>query len=117
MEPKDILGLHRSMALELMVGPQPARDLDKTASKPRARALSADQTPIGNRPAEKNHEVDLIRRMAGGDREAHREIYELHALPVLRYLIGRLGGNRALAEEPASGSDDRCMAGFSQLPR
>lgn len=44
-------------------------------------------------------EAELLRRMAVGDREAHRLLYERHALDVLRFLIGRLGGNRELAEE------------------
>lgn len=44
-------------------------------------------------------DADLVARMAGGDREAHRLLYERHATGLLRYLIGRLGGNRSLAEE------------------
>ncbi|MCB9177326.1 MAG: RNA polymerase sigma factor [Caldilineae bacterium] len=41
----------------------------------------------------------LLARMANGERDAHRQLYERHAAPVLRYLIGRLDGDRALAEE------------------
>ena len=44
-------------------------------------------------------DVELIASMAAGDRQSHRLLYERHATAILRYLIGRLDGDKALAEE------------------
>ncbi len=43
-------------------------------------------------------DAPLVRRIAAGDRDAHRQLYERHARGVLAYLVGRLG-QRAAAEE------------------
>lgn len=51
------------------------------------------------RPAAEDSEHLLVRRMAAGDRAAHRALYEAHARDVLGYLVGRVGGDRALAED------------------
>lgn len=45
-----------------------------------------------------DHDRALVRRMADGDHEAHRELYEQYAPAVLSYLAGRLG-DRGAAED------------------
>lgn len=51
------------------------------------------------RPRPAPPDAELVSRMARGDVDAHRMLYERHAASILRYLVSRLGGDRGLAEE------------------
>jgi len=72
-------------------------------------ALPCDEYPVASRvrregrgpitaPPVSPDDLDLMRRIAAGDRDAHRQIYERHGRGVLSFLMGRLG-DRSAAEE------------------
>jgi RNA polymerase sigma-70 factor, ECF subfamily len=66
-------------------------------------AHSADSTQVSRsqRATHRNEDAALVHRIANGDREAMRSLFQRHKLQVYRFLL-RLVGNAALADDLTS---------------